>query len=499
MTETSGEQPTTISVAAPRAAPVRRHAPPPGAPGRLLGGAGNVLPTAPPPSVPFTFLAAGGVGLVGFGIALALGANHAVEDPRLPGVVAAVHVGLLTFASTAVLGALHQFGPVVGVRGLRSIAAARITALLWIVGAWTLPNGFAHGPEWTVAAGGSLLFTAVLLTAWNVSAPLLERGRGVAVEGLRYSTTLLVATASFGIVYAFDRDAGWFPLLNHRVLAHAHLGLLGWLGLTYVAVAEKLWPMFLLSHRPSARSGAWAVRLLAVGAATLTTGILFASVAVGIVGGAVSVAGIGAHLFSLSGVVRHRRRRLELLHAFVLTSAVALVAAVVLGAAAALADVSTTVRVRLVSAEVAALFAWISLAIVGHAHKIVPFISWGLIRDLGISHKADGHPVLFADLYDDRLAQATFASGAAGAVLVIGGLLSGTAPIVAAGAILYSLCGAIALVNLGLGPGRAVRTIVADLEAAAADAPAGSGAGSGAAGVEVHFTFTDRSNDPVRG
>ncbi|MCZ7534607.1 MAG: hypothetical protein M5T61_00805 [Acidimicrobiia bacterium] len=216
------------------------------------------------------------------------------------------------------------------------------------------------------------------------------------------------------------------------------------------------------------------MRLLAVGAVTLTTGILFASRGVGLVGGAISVAGVVAHLVSLVGVVRHRRRRLELLHAFVLTAAAALVLAVVLGTAGALADVSTTVRVRLVSAEVAAIFAWISLAIVGHAHKIVPFISWGLIRNLGISNKADGRPVLFSDLYDDRLARATYASAAVGAALVIGGLLSGTAPLVAAGAILYSLCGVIALVNLGLGPGRAVRTIVAGLEAAAADAPAGS-------------------------
>ena len=123
-------------------------------------------------------------------------------------------------------------------------------------------------------------------------------------------------------------------------------------------------------------------------------------------------------------------------------------------------------RTRLVSAEVAALFSWIALAVVGHAHKIVPFISWGLLRNLGISQKADGRPVLFADLYDDRLARATYASGAAGSALIVGGLLSGTAPAVVAGALLYSLCGAIALGNLGLGPGHAVRQIVHGLAAA---------------------------------
>ena len=465
---------------------VRRHAPPPGAPGRMLGGPGSGPPTAPPPSLPFTFLAAGGVGLIGFGIALALAADEAVLHPRLQAVVGAAHVGLLAFASTAVLGALHQFGPVVGMRALRSVAAARVTAVLWITGAWLLPNGFAHGPEWTVAAGGSLLFVAVLVTAWNVSAALLERGKGTPVEGLRYSTALLVVTASFGILYAFDRDAGWFPLYTHRVLAHAHLGLLGWLGLTYVAVAEKLWPMFLLSHRPTARSGAWAVRLLAAGTTVLATGVLFASRVAGLVGGVVAAAGLGAHLVSMAGVLKHRRRRLELLHAFVLTAAGFMVFAVVLGAAATLGDVSTLTRTRLVAAEVAALFAWVALAIVGHAHKIVPFISWGLIRNLGISHKADGKPVLFADLYDDWLARATFASGAAGGVLIVGGLLSGTASAIAAGALSYSVCGAIALGNLGLGPGRAVRKIAASRPMA----------GTGVHATPVQMVAAPASTDP---
>ena len=79
---------------------------------------------------------------------------------------------------------------------------------------------------------------------------------GVPLVGLRLSVSYLVVTVGFGVTYAFDRTEGWFGLLPHRVLSHAHLGLLGWLGLTYVSVAERLWPMFLLAHRPSQRSGA---------------------------------------------------------------------------------------------------------------------------------------------------------------------------------------------------------------------------------------------------
>ena len=123
------------------------------------------------------------------------------------------------------------------------------------------------------------------------------------------------------------------------MLAHAHIGLLGWLGLAYVAVAEKLWPMFLLAHRPHARDGERAVWALGIGAPILLVGLLFSWEQVAIVGGAVAILGLGSHLMSLASVIRHRRRGLELLHGFVLVSAACLVIAIVTGLLAGVAPV----------------------------------------------------------------------------------------------------------------------------------------------------------------
>src|SRR5690606_28498778 len=192
--------------------------------------------------------------------------------PTSSGAVGAVHVGVLAFLTTAVLGAVHQFAPVVARRPLRSVLAARLTLAGMVVTGWLLPTGFAHGPEGLVAAGGVAGACTVALAAWNLSGPLAARDGGVPLRGLRLSVLFLVVTVAFGVVYAFDRQAGWFPLPPHRVLAHAHIGLLGWLGLTYVAVAEKLWPMFLLAHRPRAREGAWAVGLVGAGVPLLAAG-----------------------------------------------------------------------------------------------------------------------------------------------------------------------------------------------------------------------------------
>lgn len=447
--------------------PSNRPTPPAG---RHAAGAsvapGGPMGTVPPPSVPLSFLFAAGVGLVGFGLAVAFAADRAVVAPNLPGVVAAVHVGVLACLTTGVLGALHQFTPVIGRRPLRSVGAARLTLVGIVATAWLLPTGFAHGPEWLVPTGGVIGSVTVLLAAWNLSGPLSGRDGGVPIRGIRLSVAFLVATVAFGVVYAFDRSTGWFPLLPHRVLAHAHLGLLGWLGLTYAAVAEKLWPMFLLAHRPRARAGARAGVLLAAGTPVLALGLLFAWAPVAWVGGMVAAAGLGAHLVSLATAVKHRRRALELLHAFLFTSAAFLVLGAGLGLAAGVADVSPGMRARLVAAEVASLLAWLMLAVIGHAHKIVPFITYNRMREQGVSTGPSGRPLVFADLFDGRVARATLVVAGLGYALVVAGLLAAVATAVAAGGAATAVAGAMVTVNLATGPGRARRA------AAAAPAPA---------------------------
>jgi hypothetical protein len=433
--------------------PSRRTGVPPAAAPFVPGGGGSV----PPASVPLGFLAAAGVGLTGFGLAVWFAADRIVSAPTDPGAVAAVHVGVLAFLTTAVLGAVHQFTPVVARRPLRSVAVARVTLAGMVATAWLLPTGFAHGPERLVVTGGVVGATTVALAAWNLSGPLAARDGGIPLAGLRSSVTFLVVTVAFGVVYAFDRQTGWFPLLPHRVLAHAHLGLLGWLGITYVAVAEKLWPMFLLSHRPRARAGGWAVGLLTTGVPFLAVGLLFGVPWLAWPGGLAVAAGLGCHLASLVAVVRHRRRALELLHAFLFASAGFLVAAGLLGAAAALAPVDPVERGRLVAAEVAALVAWLGLAVIGHAHKIVPFIGYTALRARGIGTGPGGRPLLFGDLYHHGAARLTFATATVGFAVVVAGILAASAPTLAAGAAAVSVAGALVTSNLATGPRRATR------------------------------------------
>jgi hypothetical protein len=157
--------------------------------------------------------------------------------------------------------------------------------------------------------------------------------------------------------------------------------------------------------------------------------------------------------------VKHRRRPLELLHAYLFVSAAFLAAGVTLAAVAAAADVDVVVRSRLVAAEIAALVGWLGLAIVGHSHKIVPFIGYTALRARGIVHAPgrDDRPLMFADLFDARVARATLVSGGSGFALVVAGLITGDAAVVAAGGALVALTGALATTNLSLRPRRVIR------------------------------------------
>lgn len=412
----------------------------------------NPTLNVPPAWLPLGFMAAAGLGLIGFGIALVVTAPTVVMAPRNAHVLATVHFAVLAFLSTAVLGALHQFGPVVGGKPLRSVPVGVVTGVLFVPGVWLIPLGFSTGHDVVVQVGGVMATTAVCVAAWNVSRALSATGKGAPIVGLRLAVTYLVVTAAFGVTYAFDRSNHWFGLLDHRVLAHAHIGLLGWLGLAYVAVAEKLWPMFLLAHRPHAHEGERAVWFLGIGAPMVLTGLLFSWEPVAIVGGAYVVPGLFFHLASLTSVIRHRRRNLELLHGFVIGSAVCLVIAVVIGLTAGLAPLEYATRQRLVAAEVLALILWLTLAVIGHAHKIVPFISWNRLRDRGITKGRDGRPLLFAHLVNGPAARVTFVLVVIAAIAALSGILTDTAVLMRVGGVALAAGGLVAVANLVSGP-----------------------------------------------
>ncbi len=419
-------------------------------PGRPPGLPGAV----PPPSVPLAFLAAASLGLVACGVAWAWARGWASSDPTADPVVAAVHLGVLATLATGVLGAVHQFAPVITGRPLRSVRLARLVFVTWLGASWLLPLGVATGQVAVTAASGGLAGLSVVLLALNLAGPLAVRGKGTPVTALRLGLAGAVATSLLGVAFVGDRQGGWFVLSGHVDLAMGVLGMFGWLGLTYVGVAEKLWPMFLLAHLPGRhRSGRVAVWCLAGGVALASPGLAWRADGLAWAGGAVAAVGLGAHLVSLAVHVRHRRRAVDLHLVFVLTAA----AWVPVGAGLALAAALVVPRhhhagVALAAAALSAFGAWLLEALVGHAHKVVPFVVWSVLRARGIATGPTGRPLLFADLYDHRWAAVSYGTLTCGAAALCAGLGASAPPLVAAAGVLFVTTGLVVAANLSVVP-----------------------------------------------
>ncbi|SRR5579875_5897 len=412
------------------------------------------LPAAvPPPVVPLSFLVAASVGLIGCGAAWIWAARTAAVDPTADPVVAAVHLGVLATLSTGVLGALHQFTPVVTQRPLRSLALARVSLMSWLAAAWLLPLGVATEHEGVVEAGGGLAACAIAIIVTNLSKPLAVRGKGPPVTGLRFALAGFVATACFGLLYVADRRGNWFDLTGHVVTAHAMVGLFAWLGLTYVSVAEKLWPMFFLAHVPKRAYGRIAVWAVPIGVALLAPGMLTGARALGAVGAVVVAGGVGAHLASLLAHVRYRRRRADLHLLFVTTSALCLVVGAGLGISAVFVlPHQHHLGVALTAAGIAAWGGWLLETLVGHAHKVVPFIGWSAIRARGIVRSSSGRPLLFADLYDHTWAAITYGLVTTAVLMLCIGLATSLPIATAFGGGLFVATGFVVATNLSVAP-----------------------------------------------
>ena len=445
-------------------------------PDRAAGSWGSRPPgvpaAVPPPSVPLAFLAAASAGLVACGVAWIWARHVAAVNPSANPVVAAVHFGVLATLSMGLLGATHQFTPVITGRPLRSLLLARATFVTWLLAAWMLPFGIATEQLAVTAAGGALAGVAIVLLAANLSAPLSARGKGAPVIALRFAVAGAVLTTFLGVAFVGDRQGNWFALSGHADLAMGVIGMFGWLGITYVGVAEKLWPMFMLAHLPAGRrAGSVAVWMIPIGAAALAGGLGWSILGLAWVGAGILAVGLGAHLVSLWAHVRHRRRKADLHLVFVLTSA----AWLLVGAGLALAGALVLPHrygagVALVAASMAAFGGWLLEALVGHAHKVVPFIVWSALRARGVASGPSGKPLMFADLYGHGWAAATYGTTTAGIAALCVGLGASLPAATAAAGLLLIVTGIMVAANLSIRP---VHLLTAGR--LSGDAPVGAG------------------------
>ena len=336
--------------------------------------AGSVRPSV---TLPLAYLSAAALAFVFATAALPWLAPELAGHYYQPRVLALTHTITLGWITLTIMGASYQLIPIVLARPLWSERLAWWQLGLMLVGIVGMVGHFFLG-AWSglvwaaalVAAGVAAHLTNVTLTVrglphWTFTARMVAVG----LAGLGLTTAVGFGLGLDKVLHVLPAER-LFPHLH----AHVHLALLGWVLPMTIGVAARVYPMFLLAAEPAGWPGRAQLWGLALGVPAIVMG-LCASPALLAAGALAVTAAVAGHLMWIAAMVRSRKRpALDWGLRFVLTGAVALALATVLGLGLAF-DLTGGPRVALAYAALA-LGGWLSLTIAGMLLKIVPFLVW---------------------------------------------------------------------------------------------------------------------------
>lgn len=341
---------------------------------------------APPFTAPLRFFLTGPLFLVAAALVLLVAGPDLLASRWSPALLAATHLVTVGFMLQVMLGALIQILPVVaGANLARPLALARWLHGALSLGALFLAGGFLAGrPELLGVAAGLLgLGVAVFLGA-AIRALAGVRSTSPTIRGLKLALFGLAGATGLGCLLALALARGWSVPLIALADLHAGWALGAWAGVLLAAMSYVVVPMFQLTQGYPARPSWWfpvvLLGLLVLWSAALA---IDAPWLIRLAIGLVALAGIAFAVFTLRLLARRRRARAD---ATTLSWQFGLVCAIL-----ALSMLLTAA----VYPEVAELPGWSQAFgvlllvggfvsfIVGMLYKIVPFLAWLHLQNLG--------------------------------------------------------------------------------------------------------------------
>lgn len=404
---------------------------------RALPQAGE-LQAGPPLWLPLAFLAqaVGWLWLGALGLT-AIAPDLATGLTVLPRTFAVTHLFTLGVLGAATLGALHQFIPVVTGVGLRHPRAAVWAFWLHGVGVATLVAAMWWWSPRGQLAGWILLFLAVGLGSWNIL-PARRRARqnGYVAGFVSLAHSALGLGMFVALVRIGDGLGWWTTWRDGQLLAHFHLGWIGYGTLTVAGIGSKMLPAFLgapgHADVPTApavyRRIGW---LLSAGLLAFTIGAPFRLPWLTWPGVALLLAGTGLHLTVMAGYFR--RRTTAALDPALAGIGTALIAYAGTWVTAVALVVIRPAPPRLWTAYgVLAIVGWLTLIIVGVMHRVGPRLlsAWLARRGSGMTIAQRGGQVL-----DLRLAWGSVVLLALGGASLVLAILAGFTAGATAGAV----------------------------------------------------------------
>lgn len=217
---------------------------------------------APPLSIVAPFFVIAGVFFVVSGIALfGLDVGFAYNDFR---VVSWVHLFMLGFVMTVIVGAMAQLIPVLLEKGHSFVFVFAPIPYIFAVGTIMMAYSFASNPL-LLWYGGALIAIAVLFYLLDVFATLFSAKRRSLSVVLMWGAHIFLGAAIFvGFFAALSFRYGFEVQIEQLLLSHAALGVIGFMFAIIIGVAVILLPMFGLAHgfsQKPAEYSAWALSL----------------------------------------------------------------------------------------------------------------------------------------------------------------------------------------------------------------------------------------------
>lgn len=411
----------------------------------------RVVPTnSPPLSVVAPFFLAAPVALLVAGLGIAMVGSESLIAVNSRHNVAITHAIVLGWLTLTMMGALYQLGPAVLGSATRSTRLARAQFAIHAAGLaifvpslwrWNLPG---------MATGGSLVFLSALLFLANTVHIGHWRASAIPALYVRTAQVGLFVTVAIGITFVGNHEHGWFAITPGRLAAHAHLGMIGWIGLTLMGISYQLVPMFNVVRAAKPRYARPALLLAAAGLLLFGTVMTFdPSRAIRL---AVAVPLTGAFALWAADQARllhaRSRRKFDIQGeaAAVSLGFLALTAILAMGTAWGMPFGSDNDPARWpVAYGLTATLGWAGVAIIGNTHKILPFLVW---YHRYRTHMGEVSVPLMTDLYSERLASVTLAVHSAATLVLAGSAILGELSFLRAGGVLLALSAVMQMASL---------------------------------------------------
>ncbi len=336
-----------------------------------------------------SYFAAAVVSLLLAELLWASGLANPLADIGNPWVLVGVHLTTLGFLTLLMLGALHQFVPVLTETELASQAASGATwfavaagLLFMLLGFLALPGGALPETPWLLPVGGSLVILGLLVAAVNLGVTL-ARAWPWTLSAWLVATGLvfLLATVAAGLLLALSLAAP--QLLSLRLLAvlagrgltaHVIGGIGGWLTLTAMGVAYKLLAMFTLSDEHRGALGWTAYAVTGAGLAVAWAGRWLGTNRFDGLAWAAVLVGLAAYVVDMRALYQTRKRRpLELNARYGLIPLGFLASLIVVGVVLYAEGMTPRAEIAVVFW---ALYGWVGGLALTQLYKIVPFLTW---------------------------------------------------------------------------------------------------------------------------